>query len=103
MKFRDKAHRNDFHRDTLCAYPGASMVITRGVKPNKEAVLSALVEFKGFTPGDDPYGEHDFGAFDVDGTRYYFKWEDWTDVPVDMALPEGMGPLLLTVMRADEY
>ena len=103
MKFRDKAHRYDFHRDTLCFYPGASIHITEGVGEAKEDVLSAIVGFKFTKDTEDPYGEHDFGKVEVGGTDYYFKWEDWSGVPPEMALPAGAGPLLMTVMRADEY
>ena len=113
MKFRDKAHRYDFHRDTLCAFPGASLSVTAGVKEAfpewQRDVLGAVVKFKQFVAGDDPYGEHDFAAFEVEdphvagSRRLYFKWDDYTDVPPEMALPSGVGPLLLTVMLAEEY
>lgn len=106
MKFRDKAHRYDFHRDTLCAFGGASLIVTQGVKDRFEdwqgGVLGAVVEYKKFTEDNDPYGEHDMGFFEVEDTKLMFKWDDWTDVPEDMKTP-GVGPLMLTVMLAEEY
>ena len=35
--------------------------------------LRAMRNFDAFTPGDDPYGQHDFGAFTVEGRRLIFK------------------------------
>lgn len=105
MKFSSKKQAYDFHRDTLCAYGGASLVVTSGVKAFDDwnrKVLGAVVEFKAFTPDNDPYGEHDMGFFEVDGVDFMFKWDDYTDVVPEAQLPDGMGPFLLTVMRADE-
>jgi hypothetical protein len=36
-------------------------------------VVTAMREFTDFNEGDDPYGEHDFGAFTVDNERFIFK------------------------------
>ena len=42
---------------------------------HRERVLKFVMTFEAFDEGDDPYGEHDFGAFDLDGRRYMFKIE----------------------------
>jgi len=34
---------------------------------------NVLRDFSDFTPDDEPYGEHDFGAFDLDGVRLFWK------------------------------
>jgi len=59
-----------------------------------------------FTKDNDPHGEHDFGAIDLEGERYFFKLDYYTpdlsassDDPAD---PEKTARVL-TIMRADEY
>ncbi|SCW95429.1 DUF3768 domain-containing protein [Ancylobacter rudongensis] len=37
------------------------------------AALSHVRRFDKFDEGNDPYGEHDFGAFEIDGQRYHWK------------------------------
>ena len=106
MKFRNKAHRHDFHRDTMCFFNGATLVLTEGVRglddADRDKVLGAVVEFKFTATTEDPYGEHDFGKVTIDGTDYFRKFDDWSAAPPEM-LPAGQGPLMMTVMRADEY
>jgi len=36
-------------------------------------VLSRVRSFDEFTTDNDPYGEHDFGSFELDGERFFFK------------------------------
>lgn len=66
-------------------------VFTRGVRslPGEkiEQIIKLVKEFNTFNEDNDPYGEHDFGAFDFEGTKYFWKIE--------------MGRLC--VMEADEY
>jgi hypothetical protein len=42
-------------------------------------VLQKVRAFKVFTPDNDPYGEHDFGAFDFNTKRIYWKF-DYYDI-----------------------
>lgn len=57
-------------------------------------------------PGNDPYGEHDFGAFDLFGERLLFKI-DYYHPDHDSHAPDPASVELcrrvLTVMLADEY
>ena len=39
----------------------------------KARVLLAVQSFAHFDAGDDPYGEHDFGSFELAGETYFFK------------------------------
>jgi hypothetical protein len=39
----------------------------------KRRVLHRVRSFDDFTEKNDPYNEHDFGAFCVDGERFFFK------------------------------
>lgn len=71
------------------------------------AALIAKVEaFDDFTAADDPHGEHDFGAIEHAGVRYFWKI-DYYDLRLQAASPDPADPAitkrLLTIMRADEY
>ena len=60
---------NDRFRET---FQGGTVLATAGVRGHGEAFLNrafhALHHFNDFTNGNDPYGEHDFGAFTLDGS-----------------------------------
>jgi hypothetical protein len=61
--------------------------------------------FDEFTPGNDPYGEHDFGAFDLDGERFNFKIDyyapDMLHGSDDPANPEKTVRVLTIMLAAD--
>ena len=68
----------------------------------------ASLETKDFPAGDDPYGEHDFAAFEVDGERLYFKidyFERGSDLTAGAEHPENPETTerVLTVMFREEY
>jgi len=69
-------------------------------------VLQKVRAFDAFTPDNDPYGEHDFGAFDFEGQRIYWKW-DYFDKLSRYLSPDptstNMTNRVLTVMLAEEY
>jgi hypothetical protein len=67
---------------------------------------AALASFDHWPIGDDPYGEHDFGAFDLFGERLFFKIDYYhpdhdTLAPVPSSI--DLCRRVLTLMRADEY
>lgn len=100
------------HAPTLTAQrAGLNRVhITRGVADHgPEFVARALVavrDFDDFTPGDDPYQEHDFGAVTLDGERLFWKI-DCYDLAGAFHSPDPADPLVtrrvLTIMLASEY
>ena len=53
------------------------VTITIGVRQLRPYVLSQVLagvrEFDTFTADNDPHGEHDFGAFVVEGKRIFWK------------------------------
>ena len=65
---------NDQFRRTFC---GGKVLRTVGVAslPTQEqaAILAMVQGFNDFNKSNDPYGEHDFGAFDFDGITYFWK------------------------------
>ena len=101
------AFLNDGLRRTFAR---GKVVMTQGVAALPEETLTIVFErlrhFNDFTPDNDPYGEHDFGRFDVAGVTYFFKVDyyspDMEGGSEDPADPEKT-TRVLTIMRADEY
>ena len=97
---------NDEFRKT---FSGGLVVVTRGVSesPYMERVLDAVrrYTFQGID-GNNPYGENDFGALDVEGTKYFFKI-DYYDTNLEFHSPDPTDPRVttrvLTILEAREY
>jgi hypothetical protein len=79
--------------------PGNRVVATRGVAALGAGtflrIVLAVRDFDTFTEDNDPYGEHDFGSFMLDGQKFFWKIDFYNGM-------EGIRRLL-TIMRADEY
>ncbi len=63
-------------------------------------------DFEDFTADNDPYGEHDFGAFQLGGEKLFWKI-DYYDLALEMGSPDPADPAvtrrILTIMLAEEY
>jgi hypothetical protein len=89
---------------------GGRVVMTRGIAALGEEVITCIDQavraFDGFTPDNDPYREHDFGAVDVDGYVVMFKI-DYFDIDLQYASPDPADPnvtcRIMTLMLAEEY
>jgi hypothetical protein len=98
---------NDAFRTTL---EGGRCLFTAGVSdmgiPFATAALAAVKTFDDFTPGDDPYGEHDFGAFQIGEERLFWKI-DYYDLTLEYGSKDPADPAqtkrVLTIMLAEEY
>jgi hypothetical protein len=98
---------NDRFRKT---FVGGLVVVTEGVNALdydvKRRLLAKVRTFDAFSPDNDPYGEHDFGAVDVGGEGFFFKI-DYFDPLLEGHSIDKADPLVttrvLTIMRADEY
>jgi len=53
--------------------------------------------------GNDPYAEHDFGAFDHLGERLFFKIDLYEDDSVKAKNDPHAVRIVLTIMLAEEY
>lgn len=86
------------------------MLLTQGVDAlgtdEKTRLLTAVMTFTAFSADNDPWGEHDFGSIDQDGTRYFWKI-DYYDPRGENGSEDPADPVktlrVLTIMRADEY
>ena len=89
---------------------GGDIFITPGIKDlgaeGMAAVAAKVAGFDQFDHDNDPHGEHDFGAFDHDGHRIFWK--------IDYYAPDMMSgsedpsdPVatrrVLTIMLASDY
>jgi len=100
------AQLNDQHR----ACPGVGWVLTPGVQALGGRALvqavAAVTGFSDFGEHNDPQGERDFGAFDLDGQRLFWKI-DYYDLNLALASPDPADPAvtrrILTLMLAEEY
>lgn len=72
----------------------------------KARLFLAVQSYAAFTGADDPHREHDFGAMEIDGERYFWKI-DYYDLSQHFGSEDPSDPAqttrVLTIMRADEY
>jgi hypothetical protein len=98
---------NDRFRQDLSLGTAA---ITRGVAALGEDVvqdiLRAVASYDDFSPRNDPYGEHDFGALEIAGERIFWKI-DYYDKTLNAHSRDAADPSVtervITIMLAREY
>ena len=89
---------------------GGMAVITPGIAALGEEAVARIVKtidvYDDFCHANDPHEEHDFGAFDVDGKRVFFKI-DYYDETLTVHSPDPSDPVVtkrvITIMLAEEY
>jgi Protein of unknown function (DUF3768) len=88
----------------------ATAVITIGVAALGDEAVARIVKtiavYDDFCHENDPYEEHDFGAFEVDGNVVFFKIDYFdptltyhSDDPADPSVTHRV----ITIMLAEEY
>jgi hypothetical protein len=72
----------------------------------KLRVIEAVRRFEKFDANSDPYGEHDFGSFELAGRKFFWKIDAYdaelhfgSEDPSD----EAKTTRVLTIMLAEEY
>lgn len=89
---------------------GGDIFITPGIQDLGEdgmkAVAAKVAGFDQFNHDNDPHGEHDFGAFDHDGQRIFWKIDcyspDMMSGSEDPSDPD-VTKRVITIMLAAEY
>jgi hypothetical protein len=89
---------------------GGRAVMTPGIAalgPNAvERLVKTIAIFDDFCTANDPHGEHDFGAFEFDGTPVMFKI-DYYDKDLNVHSLDPGDPAVtervITLMLAEEY
>ena len=87
-----------------------SVLLTSGIQEKggefAVAAVKAVREFNSFSSDNDPWGEHDFGAIELDGEKVFFKL-DYYDLSLQKGSEnpanEGCTHRVLTIMLASEY
>ena len=98
---------NDQFRATLI---GGRSVMTSGISALGDTLIARILDnvrsFAKFDTDNDPHHEHDFGAFEIDGHKVFFKIE-YYDRTLEFGSPDPADPTVtervLTIMLADEY
>lgn len=89
---------------------GGRAVMTPGIAALGPETVKRLIQtistFDDFCTANDPYGEHDFGVFDFEGTRVAFKI-DYFDKDLNCHSADPADPSVtervITIMLAEEY
>ena len=92
------------------SFIGGRVILTQGINvktPRDIArILAKVRNFNNFTIANDPYNEHDFGSFDYNGEKIYWKI-DYYDKDYQFYSEDPSNPditnRVLTVMLASEY
>ena len=70
------------------------------------AITGKVMTFDTFTEDNDPHGEHDFGSFEHNGNRIFWKI-DYYDRACEFGSEDPADPTkttrVLTILLADEY
>jgi len=108
-----RALNDEFRAEPFLLGPAIAdnkLVITRGVAERGndfiDRAVTAVRTFSDFTQDNDPYGEHDFGAFELDDAKLYWKI-DYYDRLLCWGSPDPADPAetrrVLTILLAEEY
>jgi len=109
MSNRSISDLNDAFRRGQSDVPG-KVVITQGIAAlgheTVQAIMQKVQGFNDFSPGNDPYGEHDFGMIVHEETSIYFKI-DYFDPSLQFHSEDKKDLTktvrVMTVMLASEY
>ena len=107
---RDTARIRELNDKFRTTFTGGKVMMTNGVdslRPDAKAnLLAAVRSFNRFDRSNDPHGEHDFGAVEIEGEKFFWKI-DYYDLAMSQHSIDAANPdatiRVLTVMRADEY
>lgn len=98
---------NDNFRKT---FSGGKVMLTSGINAKSQddiaEILSEVRRFNNFTKANDPYQEHDFGSFDYNGEKIFWKIDYYAKNLQSFSLnpaDEKQTIRILTVMLATEY
>ena len=92
------------------SFQGGSVNMTAGIAAIAEDVRAVILQrvrdFNAFDPDNDPYEEHDFGAFEERGHKVFWKIDYYTkDMSAGSEHPEDPDQTtrVLTILLAEEY
>lgn len=87
-----------------------SIMVTAGMQEKGGAFVSEALatvrSFDAFSKDNDPWGENDFGAFELEGEKIFFKIDAYNlslDAGSENPANEALTHRVLTIMLASEY
>jgi hypothetical protein len=94
--------RQNFAEGIAVMTPGMAALGAEAV----ERIVKTISVFDDFCHANDPHEEHDFGAFEAEGQKIFFKI-DYFDKNLSMHSPDPGDPSVtqrvITIMLAEEY
>jgi len=92
------------------SFVGGRIVVTPGIQGLARDQIATVVQkvqtFDTFTSDNDPHREHDFGAFEIEGQKFFWKI-DYYNLGLDGGSEDPSDPSIttrvLTLMFAEEY
>ena len=94
--------RQNFTEGTAVMTPGVAALGAEAV----ERIVKTIAVFDDFCHANDPHEEHDFGSFEAEGRKIFFKI-DYFDRDLSMHSPDPADPnvteRVITIMLAEEY
>jgi hypothetical protein len=89
---------------------GGGTVITPGIaalgRETLDRIVKTIAVYDAFCHANNPYGEHDFGSFEAEGEKIFFKIDYYDKAlaghspdPADSSVTERV----ITIMLAEEY
>lgn len=101
------ARLNDLFRKS---FVGGKIIVTQGIQAlpelDQRKILEKVQNIDAFTEDNDPYGEHDFGTFDHNCSKIFWKI-DYYDLNLEYHSPDPADVTqtkrVLAVMLAKEY
>jgi hypothetical protein len=91
--------RKDFSGGIAVFTPGVAALGPEAV----ERIVKTIMVYDDFCHANDPHEEHDFGAFDADEQRIFFKIDLYEEPDVKNPNGEPVVTRVLTIMLAEEY
>jgi hypothetical protein len=100
----------ELHDAFRTTFRGGRVVLSSSVQELPDCVkaeaLSQVATYQQFTPENDPYEEHDFGAFELVARRFFWKI-DYYDKECERGSEDPADPAkttrVLTVMLNEDY
>ena len=94
--------RQNLQKGTAVMTPGVAALGAEAVA----RIVKTIAVYDDFCHATDPYEEHDFGSFEIDGHTIFFKI-DYFDPTLTVHSPDPSDPAVtkrvITIMLAEEY
>jgi hypothetical protein len=107
---RDAQRIRELNDQFRKSFAGGRVMMTAGVNALPASVqqraLAMVRTFDAFTADNDPWGEHDFGSFELEGHTFFFKI-DYHDAAMQAGSEDPSDPAqttrVLTLMLSQDY